>query len=492
MKLRNKGSASGSILVTIIVTISIMSALCAGALIVSTQTGTNGVHTAAWHQSLAGAEAAMDQSMNALNTGDWNGWFTVTGNLPSGKPTGGVPATAKPVTGSYNYLIPPSISIQGEGSTTTAMWTTIDIGNLGVDQNGNQPYRIRATGVADVPGPPRATMNKLDNRLRKISLLRDPRTNAVVSAPQAVRRVELIALPVAKSIWARALMMRNSINMSGGGSIDSFDSTNPFKSTNGQWDIAKRQNRGDVGVANSLGSDLRSTFIYGSVAYSGPAIKNTSNVQGTISTPFTPTIPDTVKPTWTTGTFTSLSNGNPVILTAGTKTAPAKYKIGSLTVSGGNVLTINKSNTGTDNNYIEVWVTGKLTVSGSGYITQDPAVNVKYFVEDDITVSGTSFNNQSGLAKNLQIVGIGNNNKVTISGEGTYVGTINAPGFNVTVSGSANLTGAFIANTLNISGSGSVHYDEALSSYGNSSTLGNYAYGSWFEDNAAPASGLIY
>lgn len=119
-------------------------------------------------------------------------------------------------------------------------------------------------------------------------------------------------------------------------------------------------------------------------------------------------------------------------------------------------------------------------------------MHVKYYVEDDITISGSSFNNQSGLAKNIEIIGIGSNNKVTVSGGGTFIGTMNAPGFNITVSGSANLCGAFIANSLNISGSGSVHYDESLSAYGNSSSLGNYAYGSWFEDNAAASSGLAY
>ncbi len=492
MKTNSQGAAAGSILITTIITIALMAALCAGALIVTTQTQTGGVQTAAWHQSLAGAEAAMDQAMNALNTGDWAGWYTVNGALPAGSPTGGVAATAKPPSGSYNYYVPAPLSVQGESATAVSMWTTVDTGTLGVDQNGNQPYRIRATGTVDVPGPARSTMNKLDNRLRKISLLRDARTNAAVSAPRAVRRVELIALPVAKSIWARALLMKNTINMSGSGVIDSFDSTNPFKSTGGLYDIAKRQNHGDVGTANSTGSDLRGTYVYGSIAYSGPAIKNTSNVQGTISTPFSPDIPDTVKPTWSNGSYTSLSNGNPVSLTAGTKAAPAKFKIGSLTVSGGNVLNITKSNAGNDNNYIEIWVTGKLTVSGSGYISQDPAVHVKYYVEDDITVSGSSFNNQSGLAKNLEIIGIGNNNKVTVSGDGNFIGTINAPGFNVTVSGQANLSGAFIANSLNISGSGSVHYDESLASYGNSSSLGNYAYGSWFEDNSAAANGLVY
>ncbi len=371
------------------------------------------------------------------------------------------------------------------------MWVTVDRANLGVDGNGNQPYRIRASGTAVAPGPPRASMEKLDNQLRKISLKYNRVAGGNTANPQATRTIEVVALPTSQSIWVRGLLMKNVINMSGGGWIDSFDPTSPFKSTNGLYDIAKRQTNGDIATVNSTGSDLRGTYVYGDLAYSGPAVKNTSNVQGTISTPFTASIPDVSAPVWPNGTFTSLSNGNPGTLYTGTQASPAKYKIGNLTVSGGNVLNILPSNPGEDN-YIEVWVTGKLTTSGSGYIQQAPNVYVKYYVGDDITVSGSSFSNQSGRAKNLSIVAYGSGKKVTVSGSGSFIGTINAPNNNFTISGDANYSGAFIGNNITISGGASVHYDESLKINGNSASLGNYAYGNWFEDNSQVSRGQTY
>jgi hypothetical protein len=49
-----------------------------------------------------------------------------------------------------------------------------------------------------------------------------------------------------------------------------------------------------------------------------------------------------------------------------------------------------------------------------------------------------------------------------------------------------------LEDNINISGTASVHYDEALAAYGNSTSLGNYAYGRWFEDNSDPARGITY
>jgi len=42
---------------------------------------------------------------------------------------------------------------------------------------------------------------------------------------------------------------------------------------------------------------------------------------------------------------------------------------------------------------------------------------------------------------------------------------------------------AIVANTVTISGSASVHYDDALGVQ-NASSVGNYAFASWFEDNS--------
>jgi hypothetical protein len=74
---------------------------------------------------------------------------------------------------------------------------------------------------------------------------------------------------------ARGITMRNSINMGGGGVIDSFDSSNPLKSTNHLYDVTKCQSHGHTATLNSDGtSDLKSTYLHGNLAYIDAALKN--------------------------------------------------------------------------------------------------------------------------------------------------------------------------------------------------------------------------
>jgi Tfp pilus assembly protein PilX len=488
----------GSILLTTVLTIAILSMLCLTSLYIAGQNMNSVAQTASWQQALGGAESAVDQAIAALNTGTWTNWVTMSGAVPNLQPQPGATPTAAsgaPASNQYNYLansltsqvaqygVTGSITTVGEGNTPVSMWTTIDTAGLPLDANGHQWYRIRATGTTSTVGPPRISNQRLDNDLRKIGLRFDRKTNNAISSPQATRTIEVIVQALGQSTWVRGITLKNTITMSGGGLIDSFNSGDPFKSTNGVYDSTKRQSHGDVATTSSGNSNLNSTYVYGSLAYSGSAVKNTTNVQGTISTPFNATIPATSDPNWTTGMWDSSItqvNGT-VTLTAGTQSSPTRYKLSQINISGSNVLTLAPNAGGTDS-YIEIWVTGKMTTSGSAYITQDPKVHVTYWVDNDITLSGSSYLNQSGLAQNVTINGVGTGHKTTISGGAVFVGVIDAPGFDVTVSGSGGVSGALIANSLNISGGASFHYDEALNTNGGSSAIGNYAFASWFED----------
>jgi hypothetical protein len=386
-----------------------------------------------------------------------------------------------------------------EGATVVTNWVTIDTGGMlpGQDTNGKQWYRIRSTGQANLQVPARVSSNRLDSDLRNtISLKFNRRSAAGSQAPLGPwRTIEVILQPVTTGGgWARAVTLKNSFNMSGGGIIDSFDSTNPFMSTGGLYDPTKRQSHGDVGTLNSTSSDLKSTFVYGGLSYSGPAVKNTTNVQGAISTPFSASISTASAPTWSGG-FTSYSGGSPPFTTvaAGTKANPLLIKVnGNFTVPGGQTLTITAPNSGTDNNYVIIWVTGSYTTSGSGMISQAAGVKATWYVGGDMTTSGQSYNNASGSAAAVSFVGYGPaGSKATISGSGNFVGTLNMPNYDMTISGSGALMGAIISNSLLISGGASIHYDQALASTTNSS-VGNYAFASWFEDNSDKTRGLTY
>src|SRR4029077_5838949 len=134
----------------------------------------------------------------------------------------------------------------------------------------------------------------------KISLRFDRRSSTAISTPQATRSIEVVVQALPQSVWVRGITLKSTITMSGGGLIDSFNSGDPFKSTNGLYDVTKRQSHGDVGTLNSASSDLKSTYVYGSLSYSGTtAVKNTTNVQGQVTTPFAATVSDTSSPNYT-------------------------------------------------------------------------------------------------------------------------------------------------------------------------------------------------
>jgi Tfp pilus assembly protein PilX len=494
----------GSVLVTALLTITILTLICVTSLLIASQNANSASQAASWQQALSAAESAVDQAIAALNTSTWTNWVTVNGSVPNLQPNPSpspAAATAPPASNQYNYIsssISPQttqynvngdITSAGEGNPLVSLWTTIDTAGLPLDANGNQWYRIRATGTAAAVGPVRISNQRLDNDLRKIGLRFDRKTNNALATPQATRTIEVVVQMLPQSIWVRGVTLKSSINMSGGGIIDSFNSGDLAQAPNHLYDITKLHtapfyygNHGDVATINSGTSNLNNTYVYGGVAYSGSAVKNTTHVQGTISTPFNATIPATSNPVWAGGTYTSLGSGNPGILTAGTQASPARYKVsGDLTVSGGNVLTVAGNGAGTDG-YIEVWITGKLTTSGTGEIIQDPTVHITYWVDNDITLSGNSYLNGSGLAQDVVINGVGTGHKFTDSGSAAFTGVINAPGFDATISGGGAYDGAIIANSLTLSGGSGLHYDEALNTNGTSSAIGNYAFASWFED----------
>jgi len=508
MKNNDTSRQEGSVLLTTFLSITILTMICATSLYIASQNATGGAQTASWQQSLTAAESGVDLAIRALNTNDWSNWrlssYPSGTTLPTNEPSPSPTATAAGIPDSSHYNLLPSskcsmtMSAPSEGALSTSAWVTVDTGGMSTaqDTNSKQWYRIRSTGQASITGPARASMNKLDNDLRNTIALKFNRKNANSSTMGPTRTIEVIMQPIVASGWARGITLKDWVSMSGSGLVDSFDSSNPFKSSTingvlGQYDVTKRQSHGDIGIMDSASADLRSTYVYGSVAYSGTtAVKNTTNVQGTISTPFTPTISTVSAPTWST--FTTVAAGNPVTLAAGKKNSPAYYKVtGDLTVSGGQTLAITDDGSGATGQEIYVWVTGKLTTSGSGQINQASNVHITWYVGGDITVSGSSYNNQSNVASNLTINGYGTNNKFTDSGSANFIGTVNAPGYDATISGSGSFMGAIITDTLTISGGASFHYDEALST-GASSAVGNYAFASWFEDNSDTARLIAY
>jgi len=483
-----------------LLTITIVTMLCATSLYVASQNYNSGMQTASWQGALTGAEGAVDEAIMALNTGSWTGWIKMGGTPPVGTcpdgangDNGGSSANTYPDSNHYNYIVPPAVSLQGEGGNSVTSWVTVDTGGLPLDNNGNQWYRVRATGLVGAPGPPRVSNNKLDNNLRKIALRFARFTGNAITTPQASRTIEVVAQANGSSIWVHGLLMKDKIQMSGQAYIDSFDSTNPLKSTNGLYDPNKRQSHGDVATVNSDGSDLGNQYVWGNLAYSGtPAVKNTKNVQGTISTPFTATFPTVSDPIWSSGSYTTASlNSTRTITVTGTKSSPTLIKTpGDLNLAGQNILTFAPQD-GNATYYATVWVPGQFQISGQAGIVQQQGVNLTIYVDNQIQMSGQSVTNGNNVASTLTIIGVGNNQNVQLSWQGNFIGVVEAPNDNVQISGQGNYSGAFIGYTMQLSGQAAVHYDEALNKSGGTSSV-SYSFASWFEDNSDFKRGITY
>ena len=458
---RQSGSAVLAALAILAVTLIAVGA----ALFQASHRFRTGHQSGRWAQAEQAAEAGAEIALLAAQKTSWiaDGWSAAPG-APGTSPVtktialdAGVPATG-----------PISASVSVEKITMgTREW-----------------LRIRSKGVADMAGGARAGIDTRDVLLRKLSLRSDRTTGLAVTTPQAMRTIEILAEPFGKSPFRRALLLNKKFNMNGG-TIDSFDSRDPAKSTGSFYDIAKRQSNGDVGVNDTEGfSDLKGAYVYGDVAYSGPAITGTSNVQGNITTPFSDPTDPVPAPAWTTFNALPTIINNTATLSGGPETSPARYKVSSVTLSGGKVLTLAPHAPG-EESYVEIWVTGKLTTTGTSYILLQPGVHATYHVEGDIALTGTSFDNQSNLAANNIINAVtppaGVTRSVKISGNGAFIGAINAPGSDFTIFGSSAFYGALIGKTLNVIGSADIHYDEALRKFSGSGATGAWRVASWVE-----------
>jgi hypothetical protein len=155
--------------------------------------------------------------------------------------------------------------------------------------NGWQYYRIRAAGTMPLTGPIRVSASRQDATLRRLSLLNERFTNGIlvahaISSPQVSRRVEAVVRPVSSfdlailSIGMLDLTNHNIV-------IDSYDSRDPLKSTNGQYDVNKRQEHGNIATDGQL-LDAGNAYVYGDVATNAGHASGVAHVTRTERTDF--------------------------------------------------------------------------------------------------------------------------------------------------------------------------------------------------------------
>jgi hypothetical protein len=434
-------------------------------------------YIASWQESLLAAEAGADQAMAELRKSlldpstAFTGWSTKAAD-----------GTDLPNKG-RRYILP-SIVHPGEGNNQLDVTVTIDAPDTMKDGSDRQWYRIRSVGTTYLPGGSSIiTGDKRDSVLRRLLFRHNPETGLDLTRPETSRVIELLVKPASfeNAITSDMPISLNNYKIV----VDSYDSRDEKKSTNGLYDPAKALKNGDI-ATNSKLIDAGGATINGDAYTNAGTIVDGANISGEQRNDFYQELLPVPKPKdWVLEPPVSMV-GN-FTLTGGSKDLPKRYKFNAMSLDGTQVLTIAPSAPGVES-YTEIWITGDLKASGNGSIVVAPNANVKIFVEGGVDIKGNGTFNANSQPKRFQLLGVqpstpGIIPTMSFSGNGLIVAAVYGPNHNVVfgATGSAGtFWGSLSGRTITMGGTTYIHYDEALADAGYTV---DYRVKTWFEDH---------
>lgn len=479
--MRNSASTgAGSVLVWTIVVIGLLSLIAVETLRLVTVKYQNALQTSTWQEALLAAESGIDLAIVELRktlypqpNHAWDGWNNQPGNEVTG----------------YELTTVPNAGLNG---TPMTIETNVDAPSQLIDTaNGWQYYRIRTVGTLPITGPARASDNPQDTKLRRLSLRWERFTNGIltphlITAPQVSRRIEAIVRPV--SAFDQAIMSVGIVDLTNQNIVvDSYDSTDPTKSTNGLYDPAKRQENGDIATDGQL-IDAGNAQIFGDVATNAGTVSGAANITGVERTDFYQEPIPIGAPTWTAinSSITSVSGTTTIQASQTQGSAASRYVLSSVSLSGSKTLTIAGNPDGSAT-YVEIYVTGDISVSGTSQIVIQPGVSATIYFAGNVDIAGNGVLNSNNQPGDLMLYGIqpptGTSQHVSFGGNSQITASVYAPGADVTVNGggtNGHVYGSIVGKTVTMTGVSNLHYDERLASIG---VINNYKIVSWFEDN---------
>ena len=483
--------AGGSVLVWTVLLMVILSLFAVEVLRAVSGRFQVGVQATTWQEALLAAESGVDlavvelrKSLYPAPNGAWANWTTVPGN--------GVI--------SHGLTTVPNAGLAGSPMTIEV---NVDAPAPLIDpSNGWQYYRIRTLGSLPLTGPPRVSSNKDDTRLRKLTLLNqrliDGLFTSETNSPHASRRIEAIIRPVGsfdQAIMSVGVLDLNNQNIV----IDSYDSRDPSKSTNGLYDVTKRQENGNIATDGSI-LDAGGAHVYGDVSTNSGTATGVANVTGTQRTDFYQDPIPIGAPAWPSINPSPSTVTNTAKLTANQTSgaASSSYLLSAISLSGPQTLTLAEPIDPVTNRpivdaagkpvktYIEIYVTGDISLSGNAQLTVEPGVSATIYFKGSVDVAGNGLVNTNNQPGDLLLYGVqpatGQNPYVKLGGNGAITTAVYAPGHDVTVNGggtNGHVFGSAVGKTVTMTGVTNLHYDEALGSGG---LINNYKIVSWFED----------
>jgi hypothetical protein len=386
------------------------------------------VRSQAWNSAVpimeAGVEEALTHLQDDVNNASGNGWALGT------------------ISGQQVY--------SKQRSFTDGSYFLVNIYNA-ASSSSNSPY-IYSTGF--VPAP--FSASSYVSRTVKVTGTNQPMFNVAFGAV-------------------------NTIQMNGNGlAANSFNSSNPALSTNGQYDPTKTSTNGNV--ASVYGTVSLGNHTIAGNLYLGPNAATTvssGQVSGQINNDFNVSFPDVVLPTtvWLPISTTTVGGTTVAGVTIGGTTAYHFTTSGDYYINGSSAIVVDSGVS------VRVRVDTTTFSPASIHILATNGVSGSlsiYQVSGSVTMSGNP-TVDSGRARNFFYFGLPGVTSVTFGGTSSFIGAIYAPEASLTLNGGGNnngLIGSIVTKSITMNGHYDFHFDEDLLSAGPSR---GYIVTSWQE-----------
>jgi len=310
----------------------------------------------------------------------------------------------------------------------------------------------------------------------------DSHTTRTVIVPATSSQTFWHVRPVPGPVFEHAILARGSVNLSGSGIIDSFNSTNVLESTAGQYDPAKATDRATVATTSRTTTALTvgNMSVYGSVM-TGPGATGTVGPNGSVgSTAFnlSPANKGRIEPGHIHNDFRALlpaaslpRDFAPIFLPLNVFYPPTpggtnyRYAILSDGDYRGTSISLRDGEKMLINARARLHLVSSTTVSGTGYILFGPNASIEWYSSGSVNIGGGGCISNSGNPTNFSIISF-TSAPISYSGGAPFIGTIYAPFAPVTLSGTNDAIGAIVCTNFTLTGSMGLHFDESLKSGG--------------------------